>query len=130
MSMAPRFLSIITAPLMYVCAVCAKGMTITGDRIVQDAPSAVTPLVHQKALPRVCALLQGKKDAPVLFDTIEIAIREEMKDIWPEQRYFQQEARLAYDILQQLADEGRLKQRQLVLDHPDGPVEREFFWLE
>ena len=117
-------------PLMYVCAVCAKGMTITGDRIVRDTPSAVTPLVHQKALPRVCALLQGKKDAPVLFDTIEIAIREEMKDIWPEQRYFQQEARLAYDILQQLADEGRLKQRQLVLDHPDGPVEREFFWLE
>ena len=53
-----------------------------------------------------------------------------MKDIWPEQRYFQQEARLAYDILQQLADEGRLKQGKFIYDHRDGPVEREFFWLE
>jgi len=117
-------------PLMYVCAVSAKGMTITADRIDRDTPSAVTPLVQQKALPRVCALLQGKKDAPVLFDTIEIAIREEMKDIWPEQRYFQQEARLAYDILRQLKDEGRLKQATLIYNHPQGPVEREFFWLE
>ena len=117
-------------PLMYVCAVSAKGMTITSDRIDRETPSAVTPLVHQKALPRVCALLQGKKGDPVLFDTIEIAIREEMKDIWPEQRTFQQEARLAYDILRQLKDEGRLKQGKFIYAHPDGPVEREFFWLE
>jgi hypothetical protein len=117
-------------PLMYVCAVSAKGMMITGDRIDRETPSEVTPLVQQKALPRVCALLRGRKNDPVLFDTIEIAIREEMKDIWPEQRYFQQEARLAYDILQQLADEGRLKQGKFIHDHRDGPVEREFFWLE
>ncbi len=120
----------IQLPLMHSCALSLSGLTIFKERICVEDVCAVTPYAYAEGYKRICALLQGKKDAPLYFDDLEFAVQREMTDIWPETHTFQQHARLVYDVLWQLHTEGRLKAKVLPHQKKDGMTRRLYMWLE
>ena len=64
------------------------------------------------------------------FDDLEFAVGRDMKDIWPEQHTLVQDARLVYDVLYQLEQEGRLKSVVRPKPCSSGQVNRKFMWIE
>ena len=120
----------IPLPLLHSCALAREGLTIFKERITVEDVCAVTPLAYREGYDRICVLLQGKKDAPLYFDDLELAVRNDMSDIWPEKHPYQQDARLVYDVLWQLHTEGRLKTKVLPHEKKDGLTRRLYFWLE
>lgn len=120
----------IQLPLMHSCALSRDGLTISKERITIEDVCEVTPYAYREGYDRICALLQGKKDAPLYFDDLEFAVQREMDDIWPEKHPYQQGARLVYDVLWQLHTDGRLKTKILPIQKRDGMTRRLYFWLE
>ena len=85
---------------------------------------------YSEGYKRIVNLLTGKKDAPLYFDDLEMAVYNDMKDIWPEQHHLVQDARLVYDVLWQLKCEGRLKTTLRPMAGSGHIKERIYMWLE
>ena len=98
-------------PVMYPCE-------ITKDEIIIDKKnkmtgceeiSELTDYSFEEGYKRISALLSGKADAPLYFDDLELAVGRDMRDLFPGDHRLIQHARLVYDVLWRLTEEGKLK---------------------
>jgi len=114
-------------PLMQSCYITKNGLTVTGDRFHVEDVSPITPYAYKEAYQRIEAMLLGKQDNPLYFDNLELAVGNDMKDIWPEQHTLNQHAALVYDILYQLHTEGRLR---FTMGATKGGNIRYYMWID
>jgi len=117
-------------PLHYVCQIQRDGVTVTGDKMNCEEVAEMTPYTYAEGYKRIVKLLTGKKDAPLYFDDLEYAVWYDMKDLWPGNHSIIQDARLVYDILYQLHQEGRLKTIVKPLVGKDSTKNRIYMWID
>lgn len=119
----------IQLPLDHTCIINKGSYTVTKYTANIEPVCEVTPYAYAEAYRRFVEMLSGKKDNPLHFDDLEFAAYD-MRDIWPKQQTYVQDARLVYDILDQLDVEGRLHSE--IRPHPQGDDirYRYFFWLD
>ena len=97
-------------PIMYPCEITKDNIRIaTEDKMEGEEISEITPEVFEDGYNRIVGMLQGKADEPLYFDDLELAIAREMRDIFPSDHPLFQHARLVYDVLWRLTEEGKLK---------------------
>ena len=72
-------------------------------------------------------MLKGKKDSPLHFDDLEIAVGQNMRDIFEGDHYLVQDARLVYDVLYRLDKEGLLRRE---LRRVSDRRQRWFMWID
>ena len=94
-------------PLFHACTLTREGVTISPHRMQIEEVSEMTPYTYHEAYRRFEKILRSER-APLYFDELEFAAGD-MRDIWPGNHTFVQNARLVYDILEQFEREGRLK---------------------
>ena len=116
-------------PVQYACRISRDGITVTGDKMDIEPVMEMTPYTYAEAYRRFEALLKSEK-APLYFDQLEYAARDEMRDLWPGDHTFVQHARLVYDMLWQFDSEGRLKREMRVQQANESVRHRWYFWLE
>ena len=97
-------------PVMYPCEITKDNIKVaTEDKMQGEEISEITPEVFLDGYNRIVGMLEGKGDEPLYFDDLELAIAREMRDIFPGDHPLFQHARLVYDVLWKLTEEGRLK---------------------
>ncbi len=96
-------------PIMHPCEIFSDKIAVSEDKMTGEEISEVTPEVLEDGYNRIVGMLKGKKDAPLYFDDLELTIAREMRDIFPGDHTLFQHARLVYDVLWRLTEEGRLK---------------------
>ena len=97
-------------PIMYPCEIFKDEIRVSEDKMTDcEQISEVTPEVLEDGYNRIVGMLKGKKEAPLYFDDLELAIAREMTDLFPGNHPLFQHARLVYDVLWRLTEEGRLK---------------------
>ena len=115
-------------PLFSVCEISKDGVVVTDHKMTNCEPvSEVTEYTLEEGYKRICALLKGKKDNPLHFDDLEIAVGENMRDIFEGNYTLVQDARVVYDVLYRLETEGLLK-KELRRVAPNR--ERYFMWID
>lgn len=119
----------IMLPLFHACEVRKDGIRITGDKMEMEPVGEMTPYTYAEGYKRFEAILRSDR-APMYFDELEFAVRDEMRDLFPGDHTCMQHARLVYDMLWQFDQEGRLKREMRVQDYSHGPRRRWYFWLE
>lgn len=119
----------IMLPLAHTCVVSKNGIQITQDKMELEPVSEMTLYTYAEGYKRFETLLKSDK-APMYFDELEFAVRDDMRDLWEGDHTCIQHARLVYDMLWQFDQEGRLKKEMRIQDHRDGPRHRWYFWLE
>lgn len=134
-------------PVMYPCQIFKDKIVVTEDKMTGcDEVSEITDYTLEEGYKRICALLQGKKDNPLYFDDLELAVWRNMRDLFPGDHTLIQDARLVYDVLWRLYKEGRLRMKNVLMNkdnryHPGDPMyndarnipgikDRIFMWLE
>jgi hypothetical protein len=114
--------------------------------ILQYTSGEPTEYTFTEGYKRISALLEGKRDAPLHFDDLEFAVWREMRDLFEGNHTLIQDARLVYDVLWRLHEEGRLRQKSILISggkrlSPDDPMyadarnlpgakNRTFMWIE
>jgi hypothetical protein len=97
-------------PIMYPCEIFKVRIEVSQDKMTDcEEISEITPEVFEDGYNRIVGMLQGKADEPLYFDDLELAIAREMRDIFPGDHPLFQHARLVYDVLWRLTEEGKLK---------------------
>ena len=96
-------------PIMHPCEIFKDNIVVSEDKMTGEEISEVTPEVLEDGYNRIVGMLKGKADAPLYFDDLELTIAREMRDIFPGDHPLFQHARLVYDVLWRLTEEGRLK---------------------
>ena len=96
-------------PILYPCEIFKNEIKVSGDKMDCEEISEVTPEVLEDGYNRIVGMLKGKADAPLYFDDLELTIAREMRDIFPGNHTLFQHARLVYDVLWRLTEEGRLR---------------------
>lgn len=117
-------------PVLHTCVITRGSYLVTGYKIQGEEVSEMTPYTYAEGYRRLVELLKGRKAAPLYFDDLEIAIHREMRDLWPGNHTYVQGARLAYEILYQLYEEGRLCSEIRPQKCKSGVRNRVFMWLE
>ena len=133
-------------PLMHPCQIFKDKIVVTDEKIQGEDVAEVTEYTLSEAYKRIEALLRGKKDAPLYFDDLELAVNSEMRDIFEGDHTLVQDARVVYDVLSRLSAEGRLRTKYVLMEggrrlSPDDPMyndarnvpgskNRIFMWLE
>ena len=115
-------------PLFYACSVSANGVQISPYRMEIEEVSDMTPYTYREAYRRFEELLKPGKE-PMYFDELEFAA-DDMRDIWPGDHTFVQNARLVYDMLEQFEREGRLQKELREQDRDGFPRLRWYFSLK
>ena len=119
----------IMLPLFNTCVVTKEGIQITPDKMEMEPVSEMTPYTYAEGYKRFETILKSDK-APMCFDELEFAVRDDMRDLWPGDYTCIQHARIVYDMLWQFDQEGRLKREMRVQDHRHGPRHCWYFCLE
>ena len=134
-------------PVMYPCQILADKTVVTEDKMTGcEEVSEPTEYTFTEGYKRISALLEGKRDAPLHFDDLEFAVWREMRDLFEGNHTLIQDARLVYDVLWRLHEEGRLRQKSILISggkrlSPDDPMyadarnlpgakNRTFMWIE
>ena len=115
-------------PVMYPCEITREGITISEDKMTGcEEVSEITDYTLEEGYNRIVKLLTGKRDEPLYFDDLEFAVGREMRDLFPGDHTFIQHARLVYDVLWRLTEEGRLKTKRSWLKNQKI---RTFMWID
>ena len=111
-------------PVMYPCEIFKDKILIKEEHKMQSEQiSEITDYTLEEGYKRIEKMLLGKKDDPVHFDTLELTVWREMRDLFPGDHTLIQDARLVYDVLWRLKCEGRLKMKKLLVARRNIPVE-------
>lgn len=137
---------LVQLPVMHPCEIFKDKIVVSSDKIQGEEVSEITDYTLSEGYKRIEAMLRGKKDAPLYFDDMELAVWREMRDLFPGDHTLIQDARLVYDVLWRLHEEGRLHTRTLLMGRtnryePSDPMyndarnqpgfkNRTFMWLE
>ena len=114
-------------PLFASCEITKDGIIETDEKMTNcEEVADVTDLTLREGYKRFCSLLKGKKDAPLHFDDLELAVWHDMRDLFDGDHTLIQDARLVYDILYKLYDEGVL---HIELREANGR-KRYYFWID
>ena len=116
-------------PLFNTCVITRDGVTISKDRMAMEPVAEMTPYTYSEAYKRFEALLKSDR-APLYFDELEFAVRDDMRDLWTGDHTYMQHARLVYDMLWQFDSEGRLRRELREQPMKDGIRHRYYMWLE
>ncbi len=115
-------------PLFLPCEITKDGVIVSNERMRPcDEVAEVTNYTLEEGYNRIYSLLKGKKDAPLHFDDLEHAVGKNMRDLFEGDHYLIQDARLVYDILYRLDQEGLLHRE---LRRVSENRERYFFWID
>ena len=115
-------------PLFSSCEITKDNVIVTNERMRPcDQVAEVTDYTLEEGYKRISSLLKGKKDNPLHFDDLEVAVGKNMRDIFEGDHYLVQDARLVYDVLYRLDQEGLLK---LELRETSNNRKRYFFWID
>ena len=133
-------------PLFHPCQIFKDKIVVTDAKIDGEEVAEITERTLDEAYKRIEALLIGKRDTPLYFDDLEYAVNREMRDIFEGDHTLVQDARVVYDVLWRLSEEGRLKTRLILMEggkrlEPSDPMyadarnvpgskNRIFMWLE
>ncbi|MBR2634089.1 MAG: hypothetical protein IKD31_00745 [Clostridia bacterium] len=116
-------------PLFYTCEISRGSLRISEDRLQGEEVSPITPYTYSEGYRRMEALLQGER-APLYFDELEFAVRDDFSDLFDGNHTCLQHARLVYDLLYRFEEEGRLKKELRVQERKTGIRHRYYFSLE
>ncbi|MBR2615674.1 MAG: hypothetical protein IKC69_03250 [Clostridia bacterium] len=116
-------------PLHHPCVITRDGYTVSQDKMQVEKVSEMTPYTYYEGYRRMEALLKSER-APLYFDELEFAVRDDMRDLWEGDHTYLQHARLVYDLLYQFDREGRLKREMRIQETKNGPRHRYYMWLE
>ena len=115
-------------PLFSVCEMSKEGIVITDHKMTNcEEVAEVTDYTLEEGYKRISAMLKGKRDNPLHFDDLEIAVGENMRDLFEGDHTLLQDARLVYDVLWKLDEEGLLKKE---LRRVSSNRERYFMWID
>ena len=115
-------------PLFNACEITKDGVIVTNERMSNcEEVAEVTDYTLEEGSKRFYALLKGKKDAPLHFDDLELAVWHDMKDLFEGDHTIIQDARLVYDMLYKFHEEGILRSE---LRRVSDNRERLFFWID
>lgn len=114
-------------PIMHPCEIFKDNIVVSDDKITGEEISEVTPEVLEDGYNRIVGMLRGKANSPLYYDDIELAIAREMRDIFPGDHTLFQHARLVYDVLWRLTEEGRLKTERRLLKNEKF---RTYMWID
>ena len=95
-------------PVMHPCEVFKEKIVVSEEKIQGEEVSEITDYTLNEGYNRISALLRGKKDSPLHFDNLESFIWEENRDLFEGDHTLIQDARLVYDVLWKLHEEGKL----------------------
>ncbi len=113
-------------PIFSPCEITKNGVTVSSERMTDCEPVAeLTEAALSLGYERICALLHGKADSPLIFDDLEFAVWNDMRDLFPGSHSLQQDARLVYDVIYRLKEEGKLKTEVRDL----GSKKRIYMWI-
>ena len=117
-------------PVMYPCEITRDGVTVSNDKMTGcEEISEITDYTLEEGYNRIVNLLKGKKDSPLYFDNLELAVGKDMRDLFPGDHSLIQHARLVYDVLWRLTEEGRLKtERRLFKNFTN--LHRTYMWID
>ena len=105
-----------------------EGIVITDHKMTNcEEVAEVTDYTLEEGYKRISAMLKGKRDNPLHFDDLEIAVGENMRDLFEGDHTLLQDARLVYDVLWKLDEEGLLKKE---LRRVSSNRERYFMWID
>ncbi|MBE6645275.1 MAG: hypothetical protein E7612_07875 [Ruminococcaceae bacterium] len=98
-------------PVMYPCEITKDTINIVKEHKMTDCEevSELTEYTLEEGYRRICDKLRGKGNEPLHFDDLELAVGSEMRDLFPGDHTLIQHARLVYDVLWRLREEGKLK---------------------
>ncbi len=115
-------------PLFTACEMTKDGVIVTDEKMTNcEEVAEVTNYTLEEGYKRFCALLKGKKDSPLHFDDLEYAVWYDMRDLFEGDHTLIQDARLVYDMLYRLHEEGLLHTE---LRRVSENRERYFFWID
>ena len=100
-----------TLPTLRICTVQKDGVHITTHAIegeLVDGVCEITPQTYRKAYEMIEGFLLGKKENPVNLDEVFFMLRE-YPEIFRMKYDYAQFAKVIYDILYEMKQEGRLK---------------------
>lgn len=99
---------VVTFPTCRVCSVTKNGVEFTENAVDFEPVSEITPNTYRKAYEKIESMLMGGKDNPCVYDDIEFAMLD-LKEMWDKPTRYTPYAKVGYDILWQMKEEGRLK---------------------
>ena len=73
-----------------------------------ESVSEITPNTYRVAYKKIESMLKGGRDNPCVYDDIEFAMLD-LKEMWDKPTRYTPYAKVGYDVLWQLKEEGRLK---------------------
>ena len=115
-------------PLFSTCEISKDGVTVTDAKMTKcEEVSEITDYTLEEGYKRIYALLKGKKDNPLSFDDLEIAVGSEMRDLFEGDHLLVQDARVVYDVLYRLDREGLLNKETRIIN---GNIKRYFMWID
>jgi hypothetical protein len=95
-------------PLMHPCEIFKDKIVVSEEKIQGEEVSEITEYTFDEGYKRISELLSGKEDAPLHFDDLESFFWEDSRDIFEGDHTLIQDARLVYDVLWKLHEEGKL----------------------
>ena len=115
-------------PLFQTCEISKDGVTVTDAKMTKcEAVSEITDYTLEEAYHRICKMLKGQKENPLNFDDLEVAVGKQMRDLFPGEHTLVQDARVVYDVLYRLEEEGLLKKEIRIIK---GYVKRYYMWID
>lgn len=117
-------------PLHHVCSILPNAALITSEKTDVETVCEITPFGYHEAYHRISSLLRESREKPLYFDELEFFVRDELSYIWQTKQTFTQHARVVYDILWQLDQEGKLKRELRMQETKTFPRPRYFMWVE
>ena len=114
-------------PLATACEMTKDGVIVTNEKLIDcEEVAEITDYTLEEGYKRFTALLKGKKDAPLHFDDLELAVWKDMRDLFDGDHTLIQDGRLVYDILFRLHEEGLLN----IELRETNNRKRYFFWID
>ena len=117
-----------TLPLATACEITKDEVIVTNERLINcEEVAEITDYTLKEGYKRFTALLKGKKDSPLHFDDLELAVWKDMRDLFDGDHTLIQDARLVYDMLYKFHEEGILHQE---IRYENKNRKRLFFWID
>ena len=115
-------------PLFATCEMTEDGVFVTDAKMTNcEEVAEVSDYTLEEGYRRIYDMLKGKKDNPLHFDDLELAVWFNMRDLFEGNHTLIQDARLVYDVLYRLHEEGLLKKE---LRRVSDNRERYFMWID
>lgn len=118
-------------PLFNACSITRGGVNISKDQIIGEIVDPVNPKAYELGRKIILAHLHtGTKENPVAIQSVFDSLVPHFPELFPGKHTFNEQFRLAYDILCQIMEEGELKHKVADIPYFGGTRKRFVFWFE